>query len=129
MSLFPQLISSQVTYRSLSRQFGIHVNTAKTCVLFGSPHKVLKFQTFSELANYHHNGSFSTPDQRSVATFLLSGTTRNNAQYLGRNDEDFDMDTTQGSEQEEQEDDGEEVPHTQITIVNERDLEGALHHP
>lgn len=91
--------------------------------------KWLKFQTFSELANYHHNGSFSTPDQRSVATFLLSGTTKNYAQYPERNDEDFDMDTTQGGEQEEQEDDGEEVPHTQITIVNERDLEGGLHHP
>jgi len=62
---------------------------------------------------------------------LLSGTTRNDARYPEpeRDDEDFDMDTTQGGEQEEQEDDGEYVPHTQITIVNERDLEGVLHHP
>jgi hypothetical protein len=36
-----QLISSQVTYRSLSREFGIHVNTAKTCVLFASPREVI----------------------------------------------------------------------------------------
>ncbi|KIM44644.1 hypothetical protein M413DRAFT_25098 [Hebeloma cylindrosporum] len=97
-----------VTYRSLSRQFGIHVNTAKT-----------------ELANYHHNGSFSTPDQRSVATFLLSGTPRSDARFPERTDEDYDMDNMQDGEQEEQEDDGEEVPHTQITIVNERDLEEA----
>jgi len=39
------------------------------------------------------------------------------------------MDSTQGGEQEEQEDDGEEVPHTQITIVNESDLEGVLQYP
>ncbi|KAF9482550.1 hypothetical protein BDN70DRAFT_929929 [Pholiota conissans] len=91
-----------VTYRSLSRQFSIHVNEAK-----------------NELARYHHDAPYQS--QKCLATFLLSGIPR---RQDGHNyDEDVDMDGIRNPIQEEEE--GEEVPQTTITIVNERDLEAA----
>jgi len=60
---------------------------------------------------------------------LLSGIARNDVHHKESNDEDFDMDGTQNDDQEEEDGDGEEAPQTQITIVNERDIEGVLHYP
>ncbi|KJA27964.1 hypothetical protein HYPSUDRAFT_197528 [Hypholoma sublateritium FD-334 SS-4] len=88
-----------VTYRSLSRQFSIHVNVAK-----------------NELAIFHHNAPYQS--QACRATFLLNGVPRAPAY-----DEDYDMEGTPNATQEEE--GGDEVPQTQITIVNEADLEDA----
>ncbi|KAF8966316.1 DNA polymerase subunit Cdc27 [Flammula alnicola] len=92
-----------VTYRSLSRHFSIHVNTAK-----------------NELATYHHNAPYQS--QTCLATFFLSGTVKNASQE--GYDEDVDMDSMPTASQGE-EYDGDEVPQTKIMIVNERDLEAA----
>ncbi|KAJ3504223.1 hypothetical protein NLJ89_g8047 [Agrocybe chaxingu] len=92
-----------VTYRSLSRQFSIHVNTAK-----------------NELATYHHEAPYKS--LRSAATFIISGTPRRSSSYK-YGDEDYDMDAANNIEEEY--DDSEDVEQTHITIVNERDLEGA----
>ncbi|KAF8159528.1 DNA polymerase subunit Cdc27 [Crassisporium funariophilum] len=95
-----------VTFRSLSRQFSIHVNVAK-----------------NELATFHHNAPYQS--QNCSATFLLSGSVRTIRHYKDA-DEDVDMeDEPFTSQVDEESDDGDEVPQMKFTIVNERDLEDA----
>ncbi|KAF5383558.1 hypothetical protein D9615_003538 [Tricholomella constricta] len=88
-----------VTYRSLSRELRIHVNTAK-----------------NELAAYHENAPYHS--QTSSATYLLCG------KVMTPGDSDVDMDYNIGVDVGgDHEDDGDEVPQTKILLVNERDLE------
>ncbi|KAF6761637.1 DNA polymerase subunit Cdc27-domain-containing protein [Ephemerocybe angulata] len=130
-----------VTYRSLSRQFGIHVNAAK-----------------EELAKYHENAP--SDSQTSFATYLLTGEIDNpqrrirasRGQGSSKNglkadmsmdvddDEDFGMDmfvptqTDSGDEEEdagdddddeEEDEDYEDATTISVTIVNEDELEDA----
>lgn len=98
-----------VTYRSLSREFGIHVNSAK-----------------NELAMYHDNAPYQS--QSCVATYLLSGELSSRKRsYDDFEDVDMGFELTQSVDDGEQEDcDGDELPRTTIMVVNERDLESAI---
>ncbi len=69
----------------------------------------------SELATFHHNAQYQL--QTCGATFLPNGIPRAPAYY-----ENYDMEGTQNTTQEEEEG-GDEVPQVQITIVNEAELE------
>ncbi|KAI1786492.1 DNA polymerase subunit Cdc27 [Ganoderma leucocontextum] len=99
-----------VTFRSLSRQFGIHVNAAK-----------------NELAKFHSNSV--TPDTRSFATYLVSGEPfpKPHAKPTGSTqttDDSMEVDSgLAGAEYEEEDQD--EVPITTMTLVGESDLEDA----
>ncbi|KAG5647477.1 hypothetical protein DXG03_009412 [Asterophora parasitica] len=90
---------SIVTYRSLSRELRIHVNTAK-----------------NELATYHENAPYHS--QTSCATYLLSG------EGIPAGDSDVDMDYDLGADVNgDHEDDGEDIPQMKMLLVNERDLD------
>ncbi|KAI0750818.1 DNA polymerase subunit Cdc27 [Daedaleopsis nitida] len=96
-----------VTYRSLSRQFGLHVNEAK-----------------NELAKFNNNSANS--DTRSFATFLISGellpTARVNSDTAIQTDDEMDVDTDVPACEDEDE---EVIPTTSMTLVGENDLEHA----
>ncbi|KAI9000954.1 DNA polymerase subunit Cdc27 [Trametes punicea] len=92
-----------VTYRSLSRQLGIHVNQAKT-----------------ELAKFHEQAADQTT--RSSATYLVSGelfpaprTKKEDSSDQRDDGMDVDLEST----------DDEEVSTTTVTLVGEKDLEDA----
>ncbi|KAI9063168.1 hypothetical protein FKP32DRAFT_1666607 [Trametes sanguinea] len=95
-----------VTYRSLSRQLGIHVNQAKT-----------------ELANFRAQSTDET--NRSFATYLISGelfpVPRTKHGESSTQDDGMDVD----SQNVDTTDDEEEVPTTTLTLVGEKDLEEA----
>ncbi|PIL37208.1 hypothetical protein GSI_00901 [Ganoderma sinense ZZ0214-1] len=96
-----------VTFRSLSRQFGIHVNAAK-----------------NELATFHRNSV--TPDTRSFATYLVSGEPvpqprAKLASSSQMTDDSMDVDSGWAGDEEDQGD----VPITTMTLVGENDLEDA----
>ncbi|TBU49594.1 DNA polymerase subunit Cdc27 [Dichomitus squalens] len=100
-----------VTFRSLSRQFGLHVNAAK-----------------NELARFH--SSSVTTETRSFATYLVSGelfsqprTSPNGATQS--TEESMDVDADLADTVGEGEEGEEEVPTTTMTLVGEKDLEGA----
>ncbi|RDB23473.1 hypothetical protein Hypma_009139 [Hypsizygus marmoreus] len=94
-----------VTYRSLSRDLRVHVNTAK-----------------NELAIYHDVAPYQS--QTCAATYLLCGEPL--PPKIENEPEDVDMDEgVATNEDAEYEDDGEEVPQTRIVLVNEKDLEDA----
>ncbi|KAI0774334.1 DNA polymerase subunit Cdc27 [Fomes fomentarius] len=95
-----------VTYRSLSRQFGIHVNEAK-----------------NELARFFANSANS--ETRSFATYLVSGelfpTSRVKSSSATQTDDGMDVDSEpSGADMIEE---GEEVPTMTMTLVGENDLE------
>ncbi|THH12453.1 hypothetical protein EW146_g7679 [Bondarzewia mesenterica] len=98
--LTKQLVVSKniITFRSLSRELGIHVNEAK-----------------NELASYH----FASKDasETSYATYLISGEERSSFSRRAQDDE-MDVD-------EEGTDDGEDAIETTILLVSEDDLENA----
>lgn len=77
--------------------------------------------TYSELATYHHDAPYKS--QTCAATYLLSGTVPRKYQSKDVSDIDVDMDEGPASTQEDE--DGDDVPQVQITIVNETDLEGS----
>ncbi|KAL1946664.1 hypothetical protein VTO73DRAFT_14768 [Trametes versicolor] len=96
-----------VTYRSLSRQLGIHVNAAKT-----------------ELSKFHET-SVDSPT-RAFATYLVSGElfptapqTQNGTSTQTEDGMDVDSEPTESQSTEE------EVPTTTLTLVGEQDLEHA----
>ncbi|KAL7282455.1 hypothetical protein ACG7TL_003926 [Trametes sanguinea] len=95
-----------VTYRSLSRQLGIHVNQAKT-----------------ELANFYAQSTDETT--RSFATYLISGELFSAPRAKdGENltqDDGMDVDSQNVNTSDEEE----EVPTTTLTLVGEKDLEEA----
>ncbi|TFK75023.1 hypothetical protein BDN72DRAFT_955361 [Pluteus cervinus] len=119
-----------VTYRLLSRQFSIHVNTAK-----------------NELATYHKNAPYH--GYTSYATYFLCGETvsgrpnsnfgsQSRSQALSSQSTDVDMydvvdeedgagDRKEFSEEDEY-CDSEAVRQVKMTLVNEKDLELALRH-
>ena len=81
---------------------------------------------FSELATYHHDAPYKS--QTCTATYLLSGTVLSRYQHKGVSNEDIDMEEGPSSTQQDEEDegeDGDDVPQIQVTIVNEADLEGS----
>ncbi|KAI0352894.1 hypothetical protein OH77DRAFT_743603 [Trametes cingulata] len=97
-----------VTYRSLSRQLGLHVNAAKTA-----------------LAKFHEQSTDSTT--RSFATYLISGelfptarTRQNGPSTQGDDGMEVDSEGTNSQSEEE-----EEVQTTTLTLVGEKDLEHA----
>ncbi|KAI0335526.1 hypothetical protein GY45DRAFT_1430678 [Cubamyces sp. BRFM 1775] len=96
-----------VTYRSLSRQFSLHVNDAKT-----------------ELAKFHKQSVDKTT--RSFATYLVSGelfplpvqgTSQGVSTTHSQDDMDIDSEAVDGGD--------EDVPTTTLTLVGEKDLEDA----
>ncbi|EIW61840.1 uncharacterized protein TRAVEDRAFT_44661 [Trametes versicolor FP-101664 SS1] len=96
-----------VTYRSLSRQLGIHVNAAKT-----------------ELSKFHET-SVDSPT-RAFATYLVSGElfptapqTQDSTSTQTEDGMDVDSEPTESQSTEE------EVPTTTLTLVGEQDLEHA----
>ncbi|RPD67099.1 hypothetical protein L226DRAFT_498989 [Lentinus tigrinus ALCF2SS1-7] len=93
---------SVVTFRSLSRQFGLHVNEAK-----------------NELAKFHDNS-----ETRSFATYLISGELfpKPRAQPNGSTQTDDGMDVD-SEEVAADASDEEDVPLTTMTLVGEKDLE------
>ncbi|KAH9947239.1 DNA polymerase subunit Cdc27 [Amylocystis lapponica] len=97
-----------VTFRSLSRQFNLHVNTAK-----------------NELATFY-NASKSSPAP-AYATYLLSGEVAPAPRPTpSPQDEGIDVDMDAGDSNDiEPEDDGDVVPLTRVTLVSENDLENA----
>ncbi|KAF9006066.1 DNA polymerase subunit Cdc27 [Cyathus striatus] len=94
---------SIVTYRSISREFSIHVNDAK-----------------NELATYHENAPFQ--GQTCCATYLLCGEVA--MEPLQAQDEygDVNMDQALSKDMEV---DSEEATQIKMTLVNEGDLEAA----
>ncbi|KAI0755467.1 DNA polymerase subunit Cdc27-domain-containing protein [Irpex lacteus] len=88
-----------VTFRVLSRKFNIHVNEAKR-----------------ELATFYE--STQSSEERSYATYLISGEAISHARTAPDESMDVDM---EGPE----EDDSEEVPQLKMTLVGEQDLEAA----
>jgi DNA polymerase delta subunit 3 len=66
---------------------------------------------YSELATYHHDAPYKS--QTCAATYLLSGTVLREDQPLS-------------TQQDQEDDDGDDVPQVQVTIVNEADLEGSF---
>ncbi|KAI0776058.1 DNA polymerase subunit Cdc27-domain-containing protein [Trametes elegans] len=99
-----------VTYRSLSRQLGIHVNAAKT-----------------ELARFHES-SVDSPT-RAFATYLVSGELfpmAHNKQQGASTQTQHGMDVDPSyAEDGHSGDEEEEVPTTTVTLVGENDLEDA----
>ncbi|KAG5724875.1 putative amino acid permease, partial [Termitomyces sp. T112] len=90
-----------VTYRSLSRELRLHVNTAK-----------------NELAIYHENAPYRS--QTSYATYLVCGEI--DPHYA----DDLNMDYGEGKDVDgDFEDDGDDVPQVKLLLVNEPDLEDA----
>ncbi|OJT10483.1 hypothetical protein TRAPUB_12921 [Trametes pubescens] len=96
-----------VTYRSLSRQLGIHVNAAKT-----------------GLSKFHETSVDSTT--RAFATYLVSGElfptapqTQTGSSTQTEDGMDIDADPAEAQSTEE------EVPTTTLTLVGEQDLEHA----
>ncbi|KAI0375700.1 hypothetical protein BV20DRAFT_959727 [Pilatotrama ljubarskyi] len=94
-----------VTYRSLSRHLGLHVNAAKT-----------------ELAKFHAQSVDSAT--RSFATYLVSGelfpTKRTRQSGASTQlDDGMDVDSEGANSQDEEE----EAPTTTLTLVSEKDLE------
>ncbi|KAI0092638.1 DNA polymerase subunit Cdc27-domain-containing protein [Irpex rosettiformis] len=100
-----------VTFRSLSRQFNIHVNTAKR-----------------ELSTFYE--STRSLDERSFATYLISGEpisqristpneTQDRMEIDGENQKEVE------EEEDEEEDDSQEVPQIKMTLAGEQDLEVA----
>ncbi|KAH9899811.1 DNA polymerase subunit Cdc27 [Cubamyces lactineus] len=94
-----------VTYRSLSRQFSLHVNDAKT-----------------ELAKFHKQSADKTT--RSFATYLVSGEvfpvqgpSQGVSTTQSQDDMDIDSEAVDGGE--------EDVPTITLTLVGEKDLEDA----
>ncbi|KAG6897428.1 hypothetical protein C0992_001589 [Termitomyces sp. T32_za158] len=91
----------KVTYRSLSRELRLHVNTAK-----------------NELAVYHENAPYRS--QISYATYLVCG------EIDPPDVDDMNMDYGEGTDAERDlEDDGDDVPQTKLLLVNEPDLDDA----
>ena len=66
---------------------------------------------YSELATYHHDAPYKS--QTCAATYLLSGT------VLRERQPSF-------TQQDQEDDDGDDVPQVQVTIVNEADLESSF---
>ncbi|TFK39870.1 DNA polymerase subunit Cdc27 [Crucibulum laeve] len=96
-----------VTYRSLSREFSLHVNVAK-----------------NELAAYHSNAPYMS--QTCMATYLLCGEV--SGQRTRRDSyesQDIQMETSQDYDTDDEEI-GEEVTQIKMTVVNEKDLEGTF---
>lgn len=56
---------------------------------------------------------------------MLSGTVLRRNQHKGASDEDIDMEEGPSSIRQDDDDDGDDVPQIQVTIVNEADLEGS----
>ncbi|CAL1700533.1 unnamed protein product [Somion occarium] len=116
MSSIPDFLAKQlfieknvVTYRSLSRQFKIHVNVAK-----------------NELATYHATPQSSA--EQSYATYIISGELfpRASSQPLSTEDDtQMDVDEPQEGQEDEPEVDSDLVPQVKITLVGEKDLEQA----
>lgn len=80
---------------------------------------------YSELATYHHDAPYKS--QTCAATYLLSGTVLRKYQYKDvNNDDDVDMEEAPLSTQQDEDEDGDDVPQVQVTIVNETDLEGSF---
>ncbi|KAI0638246.1 DNA polymerase subunit Cdc27 [Trametes polyzona] len=103
-------VSCKVTYRSLSRQFGLHVNAAKT-----------------ELAKFHEQ-SFDTPT-RAFATYLITGELYPTSQSKPngtstQTDDGMDVDSHPSTSPDHDEEE-EDVPTTTLTLVGEQDLEAA----
>ncbi|KAG6886239.1 hypothetical protein C0993_010801 [Termitomyces sp. T159_Od127] len=91
----------KVTYRSLSRELRVHVNTAK-----------------NELAVYHENAPYQS--QTSYATYVVCGEI--DPPYV----DDMNMGYGEGKDAEgELEDDGDDVPQVKLLLVNEPDLDDA----
>lgn len=85
---------------------------------------ILTFFRNSELATYHHDAPYKS--QTCVATYLLSGTVLRRYQDKGLSNEDIDMEEGPSSTQDEEDDDGDDVPQVEVTIVNEADLESSF---
>lgn len=79
----------------------------------------------SELATYHTNAPYHS--QVSAATYLLSGEVFAGRQDNGNDeDEDADIDFEGDVKMDDEDDDGgDDVPQTKVTLVNEKDLDGA----
>ncbi|RDX55687.1 hypothetical protein OH76DRAFT_1372104 [Lentinus brumalis] len=96
-----------VTFRSLSRQFGLHVNEAK-----------------NELAKFHSNS-----DTRSFATYLISGELfpkpRVQPNLSTQTDDGMDVDSEGAVLDAAEEEEEEDVPLTTMTLVGANDLEQA----
>ncbi|EKM59333.1 uncharacterized protein PHACADRAFT_86706 [Phanerochaete carnosa HHB-10118-sp] len=100
-----------VTFRSLSRQFKIHINAAKNL----SASFLTKNHLRSELANFHANPD---PSSGSVhATYLLTGEL---APARIANGDSMDVDADVNSQTDE---DGEHVQEVRVTLVGEQNLE------
>ncbi|KAI0693597.1 DNA polymerase subunit Cdc27 [Cytidiella melzeri] len=102
-----------VTFRSLSRQFKIHVNVAKR-----------------ELATFYENTR--STKERSYATYLISGDVsyKPTDSSIGKQDSmevDGDTQRVDQEEQEEEEEaeESEVVPQLRMTLAGEQDLEAA----
>ncbi|KAH9943385.1 DNA polymerase subunit Cdc27 [Epithele typhae] len=97
-----------VTFRSLSRQFGLHVNEAK-----------------NRLASFHANAV--NAETRSFATYLVSGelfpSSRAEKPNTTQTDDGMDVDVEETAGVEELDD--EEIPQTVMTLVGEDSLEYA----
>ncbi|KAH9846977.1 DNA polymerase subunit Cdc27 [Lenzites betulinus] len=100
-----------VTYRSLSRQFGLHVNGAKT-----------------ELAKFHEQ-SVDSPT-RAFATYLVSGEPfrpshpKQNGPST-QTDDGMDVDSDPSPSQNAEVEEEEEVPTITMTLVGEQNIESA----
>ncbi|KAI0832483.1 DNA polymerase subunit Cdc27 [Trametes gibbosa] len=100
-----------VTYRSLSRQCGLHVNAAKT-----------------ELAKFHEQ-SIDSPT-RAFATYLVSGELFRSPQPQQngpstQTEDGMEIDSEPSASQNADTEEAEEVPTITMTLVGERSLESA----
>ncbi|KAI0719493.1 DNA polymerase subunit Cdc27 [Cerioporus squamosus] len=104
-----------VTFRSLSRQFGLHVNEAKNYAD--------ALYTTASLPS-----STGNSETRSFATYLISGELfpKPRAQPNGPTQTDDGMDVdSEGALPDAMDEEDEDVPLTTITLVGEKDLEQA----
>ncbi len=112
----------------VARQYGQKVKAFRD-ILCGTSGLIV---LLSELATYHHNAPYQS--QSCSATFLISGVFGKRNAKRNDEDNDYNMDQTpvtedcEDAEEGDEEDDSEGVVETCMTLVNEKDLEGAFDH-
>ncbi|KAK2463581.1 hypothetical protein APHAL10511_004332 [Amanita phalloides] len=102
-----------VTYRSLSREFDLHVNNAK-----------------NELAKFHAEGTSLSHPVQSFATYFVTGELPTSTEGSSQNDDDDDNPFTDDEEEDRKEADSDfeyggcdKVTQVQMSLVSEENLE------